>query len=75
MTLIGPGEPDDRRTHQGVFASHYDDTRITRVIDPDPLRAWLAHRSVPAFRRLEADTSVGFYSEVGHLWMGVVLHL
>ena len=70
VTLIGPGEPEDRRTHQGVFASHYDDTRITRVIDPDPLRAWLAHRSVPAFRRLEADTSVGFYFEVGHLWVG-----
>ena len=70
VALIGPGEPEDRRTHQGVFASHYDDTRITRVIDPDPLRAWLAHRSVSAFRRLETDTSVRFYFEVGHLWVG-----
>ena len=70
VTLIGPGEPEDRRTHQGVFASHYDDTRITRVIDPDPVRALLAHRSVSAFRRLETQTSVGFYSEVGHLWVG-----
>ena len=69
VTLIGPGEPENRRTHQGVFASHYDDTRITRVIDPDPVRAWLAHRSEAAFRRLEADTSVRFYFEVGHLWV------
>ena len=69
VLLIGQGEPADRRTHDGVFASHHDDTRITRVIDPDPLRAWLGHRALDDFRRLEATTGEGILTEVGHLWI------
>ncbi|SVD18518.1 uncharacterized protein METZ01_LOCUS371372, partial [marine metagenome] len=69
VLLIGQGEPADRRTHDGVFASHHDDTRITRVIDPDPLRAWLGHRALDDFRRLEASTGERILSEVGHLWI------
>ena len=69
VLLIGQGEPADRRTHDGVFASHHDDTRITRVIDPDPLRAWLGHRALGDFRRLEASTGEKILSEVGHLWI------
>ena len=69
VLLIGQGEPADRRTHDGVFASHHDDTRITRVIDPDPIRAWLGHRALDDFRRLEASTGEKILSEVGHLWI------
>ena len=69
VLLIGQGEPADRRTHDGVFASHHDDTRITRVIDPDPLRAWLGHRALDDFRRLEASTGERILTEVGHLWI------
>ena len=29
VALIGPEEPSDRLAHQGVFASHYDEARIT----------------------------------------------
>ncbi|MFP3701778.1 hypothetical protein SB758_40520, partial [Burkholderia sp. SIMBA_013] len=35
VALIGPGEPADITSHQGVFASHYDEARITRTIDGD----------------------------------------
>ena len=69
VLLIGQGEPADRRTHDGVFASHHDDTRITRVIDPDPLRAWLGHRALDDFRRLETSTGERILTEVGHLWL------
>jgi len=34
VTLIGPDEPADRKAHRGVFASHYDEGRITRALDP-----------------------------------------
>ena len=69
VLLVGQGEPADRRTHDGVFASHHDDTRITRVIDPDPIRAWLGHRALDDFRRLEAATGERILTEVGHLWI------
>ncbi|HEY9569155.1 MAG TPA: hypothetical protein VIR38_13770, partial [Thalassobaculum sp.] len=38
VALLGPDEPADRAAHAGVFASHYDEGRMTRVVDPDP--AW-----------------------------------
>lgn len=69
VLLVGQGEPVDRRTHDGVFASHHDDTRITRVIDPDPTRALLGQRALGAFRRLEAATGERILAEVGHLWV------
>ena len=34
VALIGPDEPADRKTHQGVFSSHYDEARITRGFAP-----------------------------------------
>ena len=46
IALIGPGEPADYGRHDGVFASHYDEARITRTIDPDPVWARLANRSI-----------------------------
>ena len=33
VCLVGPGEPADRRTHTGVFGSHYDSGRIVRILD------------------------------------------
>ena len=35
VALIGPKEPQQKSTHKGVFASHYDTSRLTRVIDPN----------------------------------------
>lgn len=34
VALSGPDEPGDRATHQGVFGGHYDEGRLTRVLDP-----------------------------------------
>lgn len=58
---IGPGEPTDWRTHQGVFASHYDQGRITRIIDPDPVWALLGKRSIAAYGDLEANSGIQFH--------------
>jgi glycine/D-amino acid oxidase-like deaminating enzyme len=39
VVAVGPDEPADWKTHDGVFSSHYDQGRITRVIDADPIWA------------------------------------
>ena len=70
VAVIGPDEPEQRKTHEGVFASHYDEGRITRTIDPDPNWARLANRSIARYRELERESGIAFYSQVGCLVVG-----
>lgn len=62
---IGPAEPDDRTTHRGPFASHYDSGRITRHLDP--VREWavLAARSIAGYASLETASGIAFHRPVG----------
>lgn len=64
---VGPGEPADWQAHNGVFASHYDQGRITRILDPDPVWGRLAQRSIPRYAEIEAKTGVKFHFPVGGL--------
>lgn len=64
---IGPGEPDSWQSHQGVFASHYDQGRITRIIDPDDVWALLGARSLAVYAELEAASGIQFHHAVGCL--------
>jgi sarcosine oxidase len=70
VVLIGPGEPADRASHAGVFASHYDEGRITRTIDPDENWARFANRSIARYRDIEARSGISFYGEKGCLISG-----
>jgi sarcosine oxidase len=70
VALIGPDEPAQRATHEGIFGSHYDEGRITRILDPDPIWARLAERSLGRYRDIEAQSGIDFYHEVGHLMVG-----
>lgn len=70
VALIGPGEPADHQRHEGVFASHYDEARITRTIDPDPVWAHLANRSIARYGEIAAESGIDFYSESGCLIVG-----
>jgi sarcosine oxidase len=70
VVLIGQPEPADRRSHRGVFASHYDSGRIVRSLDRDPLWATLARRAVAGFAALEARSGVRFFHPVGALKIG-----
>jgi sarcosine oxidase len=65
VAVIGPDEPTDRKAHQGVFASHYDEGRITRTIDPDRNWALLANRSIGRYGEIARDSDIDFYREVG----------
>ncbi|WEZ83080.1 FAD-dependent oxidoreductase [Rhizobium sp. 32-5/1] len=67
VALVGPDEPADRTTHDGVFASHYDNGRITRTIDINRDWALLARRSIDRYAQIEATSGITFYSEAGCL--------
>jgi glycine/D-amino acid oxidase-like deaminating enzyme len=74
VVVIGPDEPLHRASHQGVFGSHYDEGRITRILDPDRIWALLAQRSIVRYRDIEAQSGIPFYHEVGHLMVGPEPH-
>ncbi|MBB3309058.1 sarcosine oxidase [Rhizobium sp. BK196] len=65
VAVIGPDEPEDRRVHEGVFASHYDEGRITRTIDPDRDWALLANRSIARYGEIAKESGIDFYTEAG----------
>lgn len=65
VTLIGPGEPRDKRAHRGVFASHYDEGRITRALSPSPFWAGVAAASIARYGEIAAEGETAFFSPVG----------
>ncbi|EJJ25769.1 NAD(P)/FAD-dependent oxidoreductase [Rhizobium sp. CF142] len=67
VAVIGPDEPEDRKAHAGVFASHYDEGRITRTIDPDRDWALLANRSIARYGEIAKESGIDFYTEAGCL--------
>ena len=67
VALIGPDEPLNWQTHEGVFASHYDQGRITRILDPDPIWGQLAQRSIATYPELEEGSGIWFHHRVGVL--------
>lgn len=67
VALIGPSEPAERRTHDGVFASHYDVSRLTRIVDPDLVWGTLAKRSIARYREIEERSGLRFYNEIGYM--------
>ncbi|MFF0950512.1 NAD(P)/FAD-dependent oxidoreductase [Rhizobium leguminosarum] len=70
IALIGPREPEERKAHHGVFASHYDEARITRTFDGNLAWGTFAARALDRYREIEAKSGISFYSEVGCLFAG-----
>ena len=70
VALIGPDEPADRSAHTGTFASHYDEGRMTRTVDPDPVWAITAHRSIARYAEIEAESGIRFFTPSGYLGLG-----
>ncbi|MEM6897951.1 MAG: FAD-dependent oxidoreductase, partial [Pseudomonadota bacterium] len=70
VTLIGPGEPADWASHAGVFASHYDEGRITRRLDAMPFWSRVSTASIARYGEIEKASGISFYSEVGGLIAG-----
>ncbi len=70
VVLIGPGEPADKGTHKGVFASHWDEGRITRALDPDPFWSAVSRASIARYAEIEAESGIDFFTESGALIVG-----
>ena len=70
VVVLGPDEPADRAAHTGVFASHYDEGRITRVVDRDPAWAVTAKRSIDRYAEIEARSGIRFFTDAGYLGIG-----
>lgn len=70
VLLVGAQEPQDKATHSGVFASHYDQARITRRLDSQPDWARFSSRSIERYADIEADGGQAFFAPVGAMIAG-----
>ena len=70
VVCIGPKEPENRQDHNGVFASHYDEGRMTRVIDPVTEWAISAKNSIERYSDIENRSGIKFFSPSGYLGIG-----
>ncbi|RVU39048.1 FAD-dependent oxidoreductase [Hwanghaeella grinnelliae] len=70
VALIGPPEPKDTASHTGVFASHYDQARITRRADGQRDWSRLSMESVARYAEIEEQGKTRFFHEVGSLIAG-----
>lgn len=70
VALIGPNEPKDKTKHKGVFASHYDEGRITRAMDSSFDWSLLADRSIARYEEIAKVGNVDFFADCGALMAG-----
>ena len=70
VALIGPNEPEAKKDHNGVFASHYDEGRITRSLDGNADWGLLSHRSISRYAAIEEASGISFFSDVGAIMAG-----
>ena len=70
VVLIGPPEPEDKAAHKGVFASHYDEGRITRALDPWPFWSKASRASIARYGQIAAESGIRFFHETGTVMAG-----
>jgi sarcosine oxidase len=70
IIALAPSEPMDRQTHAGVFASHYDEGRLTRILDSHPAWAATAARSIARYAEIEMRSGIKVFTPSGFLSMG-----
>ena len=69
IVAIGPDELMAKESE--IFGAHHDEGRITRKTDINPIWALLAQRSIDHYRKIEHESGVHFYDEIGHLVVGM----
>ena len=68
--VVCPDEPAERRSHTGVFASHYDEGRMAWIVDPMPEWSITAKRLIARFGDLERRSGIAFFTPAGYLGLG-----
>ena len=69
VVLFAPEVPTDVTAHDGVFASHYDEARITRILDVDELWSDLARSSISSYKQIENDSGINFHYSTRYLFL------
>ena len=67
VAVIGPSEPADEKTHDGVYSSHYDERRLVRLLGRSSIRSKIGRLAMDSYRMLEEKSGVPFYEPVGYL--------
>ena len=70
VTLIGPPEPRNKRSHAGVFGSHYDEGRITRKNALDEYWVGVSTAAIDRYSEIERQSGIRFYTETGAVMAG-----
>ena len=70
VTLVGPAEPEDWASHEGPFASHYDEGRITRKNDARAYYVGATAAAIARYPEIEAQSGIAFFTEAGALVAG-----
>ena len=65
VVVVGPDEPEDRRTSEGPFCSHPDEGRITRIAGRTSVWSELAARSIGRYQDIAARSGVEFHQPRG----------
>lgn len=69
VAIIGPDEPHHNLEKAQVFASHYDQSRVQRIIGVDPVWTQLNKQSVVHYPKLEMESGISFHSHEGCLYV------
>ena len=70
VAVVGPGEPAEKASHDGVFASHYDQARVTRRLDSDADWSRLTMRSIDRYDEIAQESGETFFHETGSIMAG-----
>ena len=70
ILCVGPDEPQDKKAHGGVFGSHYDEGRMTRIVDPSIEWGISAKNSINRYSELEKRSGIKFFTPCGYLGIG-----
>lgn len=70
VALIGPAEPDQKRDHTGVFASHYDAARITRKLDNRLNWERFSQAAIARYSEVSQHGEQSFFNPVGAVIAG-----
>ncbi len=68
IAIIGPNEPEDYSKAM-VFASHYDQARVQRIIGKDETWTKLNQQSTLAYKNLETLSGINFHNGVGCMYV------
>ncbi len=67
--LIGPDEPKELATHDGVFGAHYDQGRLSHLLGKDAVWGVLGERSLQAYAGIEEASGIQFFYPIGGVYV------